>query len=622
MNQVISTTSHAPSRLKNVIYFLTFFIIFWLDFRVALQMGVPVSATTVMWCMTWPALLAISLRTIPPAKRFLVLGIALIAMTLLSAIDKTYFAYFQSLPSTHSLQSMHQMLDVHSSIYMLLSLDTLTPILAGISLLFYSRKQKKTLELSFAPTSGTTPLRQYAALALLSFVTVTAFLPSNSQGSIQQGKDIPDWVNRYSPTHYVAGHGIMVYHMNDILSSIGRNIFHHSLPDERKSSIDAYLSKQYEINLQPTPLFGIAKGRNVVFIQLESWAEFLVDLSVDKTAVTPFFSALKESGLYFENIYDVTLHGRTSDAEFAVMTGLLPDTRKPAQMSHMQSYFLALPEILKQAGYHTMTVHGLDGEIWNQKNAHKRYGIEDLYFSAAMQGKETLGLGISDKEIFNYALEKMDKAQTPYFNFIISLTSHHPFIDIPEAYKKNFSHMKLEDGYGLLPYYLRSVKYTDDVLADFFLNANQQANFANTLFVIYGDHDSGTLGTEKTVNNIDIFAPKNDKVPLLFYIPGEEEKMQQYRNVVQHQFGGLHDVPATLLHLLGITPPKGLMGTNLINTEQPERQIPLPASPLMMANSNGVSINDGHSNIRAVYDQQLMAQEILDYKLLQSTSPH
>ncbi len=622
------TPPRKRSWMTALVYFLAFFSIYWMDWSVATALGEPFKIQTIFWSLLWPVAITFLLVIFHERRHFFILGIALISTTLLSTIDKTYFSYFNTLPSVSSLSSMHQMLDVHYSIYVLLSFDTLIPLLAGVFLLFYStnnknKYQKQAMSLSFkSNTSVLNTLQKYSTLSLLSFLFISTFIPWSSSLATNKSVNIQyDWVEHYSAKHFAASHGIVIYHLYDIASHISDSVLLKPIPNERKTQIADFLKSQQKINQQPTPLFGVAKDRNVVFIQLESWSEFLTDLMIVDTAVTPFFSTLKESGLYFNNIYDVTLHGRTSDAEFAVMTGLLPDTRKPAQMSHMESYFQSIPNILKNEGYQTMTVHGLDGEIWNQAVAHKRYGIDNLYFNSVMQEKNKIGLGISDEDVFQFAIEKISETKGRYFNFIISLTSHHPFIDIPEEYKEHFASLTREDGYGLLPNYLRSVKYTDNALAKFFDSIKKMDSYNNTVFILYGDHDSGALGTTKSLNDIDIFSVENDKIPLLVLIPGEEERLKQFQQTFGDKHGGLHDLPATLLHLLGMEIPVGFVGTNLLNNMQDNRYIPLPTSPLLAASNRGVISGNNKPDrtdvdFKTIFDQQLMVRDILDFKLL------
>ena len=74
--------------------------------------------------------------------------------------------------------------------------------------------------------------------------------------------------------------------------------------------------------------FGLAKGKNVIYLHLESFQQFLLDykLNIDGTEheVTPFLNSLyhSQSTLAFSNIFNQVKAGKTSDAETMLETGL------------------------------------------------------------------------------------------------------------------------------------------------------------------------------------------------------------------------------------------------------------------------------------------------------------
>ena len=64
--------------------------------------------------------------------------------------------------------------------------------------------------------------------------------------------------------------------------------------------------------------FGIAEGRNVIYIHLESIQEFLIDYQLHGEEVTPFLNSLTkhDDTIYFDNFFHQTAQGKTADAEF------------------------------------------------------------------------------------------------------------------------------------------------------------------------------------------------------------------------------------------------------------------------------------------------------------------
>ena len=70
--------------------------------------------------------------------------------------------------------------------------------------------------------------------------------------------------------------------------------------------------------------YGIAKGKNIIVIHLESFQQFLINMKVDGQEVTPFLNSLENDNkqtLAFDNFFHEVGQGKTSDAENMLETG-------------------------------------------------------------------------------------------------------------------------------------------------------------------------------------------------------------------------------------------------------------------------------------------------------------
>ena len=90
--------------------------------------------------------------------------------------------------------------------------------------------------------------------------------------------------------------------------------------------VEEYVASHYA---QPNPeTFGLAKGRNVIYIHLESFQQFLIDykLKVDgkEYEVTPLStrSTIQTKPLHLPMSSNQVKAGKTSDAETMIETGL------------------------------------------------------------------------------------------------------------------------------------------------------------------------------------------------------------------------------------------------------------------------------------------------------------
>jgi phosphoglycerol transferase MdoB-like AlkP superfamily enzyme len=277
---------------------------------------------------------------------------------------------------------------------------------------------------------------------------------------------------------------------------------------------------------------------------------------------------------------DVTFIGRTADAEFAVMTGLLPDLR-PRLMglgvrTQSPNY---LGHILQEKGYRTASYHGYKRSFWDRSYNHPVYGFQEMHFEEVYPPTESLGLGLPDGVVFDYFVEKLaTEPDNRSFSMVITLSSHHPYVYVPKEYNKYFDRLAPDDGWGLAAFYLRSARYADVALGKLLEDMEKKGLMEDTLFVIYGDHDMGSLGAQFQLPEVgyDLFTRMADRVPFIIAVPGEEEFIAQHGEQHTTATGGLHDVMPTILHLIGEETPRGVMGTNLLIPDEFREAVPLP----------------------------------------------
>ena len=179
---------------------------------------------------------------------------------------------------------------------------------------------------------------------------------------------------------------------------------------------------------------------------------------------------------------------------------------------------------------------------------------------------EFIGMGLSDESFLTQVAEKMQKMEEPFYSFIITLTSHHPFT-MDEKYCK--INLKEEHKGTLFGDYINSINYFDTALQKFFNELKEKGLYEDSIFVIYGDH----FGIAN-YNYPDVYFVKELmdsqytymdmlNVPLIIHIP-EMEKAETIETVAGHV-----DVLPTLLHLLGIENNKGIMmGNDIFSVDE------------------------------------------------------
>ena len=158
-----------------------------------------------------------------------------------------------------------------------------------------------------------------------------------------------------------------------------------------------------------------ANRKNVIFIQYESLDDFCVDTRYQGKEIMPFFNSIKQEGLYFSNTLDTTGGGRTSDAEFLVLTSVPPLPDKPVFINYDLRKIPSLPRRLLQEGYFTFSIHGFNGSFWNRELAHRALGFEKSFFLEDLDQEDLIGWGISGSVHSRPGLAKDRSIQPPRF---------------------------------------------------------------------------------------------------------------------------------------------------------------------------------------------------------------
>lgn len=274
-------------------------------------------------------------------------------------------------------------------------------------------------------------------------------------------------------------------------------------------------SKKYE---------GIAEGKNLIVIQLEAFQNFVINARYNDRELTPNLNALlKKDSIYFDNYYSIIGKGNTADAEFATLNSLYPVIDGESYRLYTENIYNGLPWQLKDKGYVTYGFHGNEATFWNRQAAYPYQGIDNFYSIENLDSMEQIGLGISDPSVFSQAVDILEKEDKPFFSFIVSLTSHHPY-ELPEELCE--LDILPEDEGSKFAHYLQSVHYTDKAIGELITKLKEKGLYEDTVIAFYGDHH----GLNCKMDNNDVYVGRflgRDygyeemlKIPCIIHIPG------------------------------------------------------------------------------------------------------
>lgn len=323
-------------------------------------------------------------------------------------------------------------------------------------------------------------------------------------------------------------------------------------------------------------LFGIAKGRNVIVIHLESFQQFLIDKKINGQEVTPFLNSLYhgQDTYAFSNFFNQVGQGKTSDAENMLETSTygLSQGSLFATLGN-DNTFQAAPAILKQrAGYISAVFHGNVASFWNRNNVYKNLGYQ-YFFDASYfdtSGDKATGYGLKDKLLFADSIKYLQHLQQPFYVKYLTVTNHFPFDLDDEDKDSNFT--TTNTGSSTVDNYFVTAHYLDQSLQEFFSYLDKTGLAKKSIIMIYGDHYGISNSENKNLASVlgknaddwtDFDNVQMQRVPLMFVIPGSGG-----HGGIYSIYGGEIDVLPTLLHLLGISTKRYIQfGTDLFSSQ-------------------------------------------------------
>ena len=362
--------------------------------------------------------------------------------------------------------------------------------------------------------------------------------------------------------------GLLGFHGYDLYRYVNGNILNpHTISEEEADKIQSWYAQNQQQFQEESSFTGIAQGKNVIVVQMEAFENFVIDRKVNGQEITPNLNQLKKESMYFNHFYHQTASGRTSDAEFLVQTSLYPLLTGSAYILYSGNAYTALPQILKDKGYTTAAFHAYKKSFWNRYLMYPTLGFDTFYSLDRFVVDEQLGWALSDESMFKQSFQKITELQEPFYSFLITLSSHHPYSYLPPEYQK-LNVEGIQD--PNFKNYLQSVHYTDKAIGQFIQLLKGEGLWENSIVILYGDHDSGLMKVDNEM--AELLGVKNDplqynqvsdQVPLLIHLPNGE------RANVYEQVGGQIDLAPTILDLVGIKPDNHYMiGTSLFQSDR------------------------------------------------------
>jgi phosphoglycerol transferase MdoB-like AlkP superfamily enzyme len=310
---------------------------------------------------------------------------------------------------------------------------------------------------------------------------------------------------------------------------------------------------------------------NIVYIVMESMVAYKTSLFGNRPEASPHLEELAQKGWLFENFYTPT--EGTARSMFCILTGV-PDINAKSTSSRN-------PLIINQ---HTL-INGLKDHdkmyfiggsaAWGNIRGVYMNNVEKLkmYEDKDLEGPKTDVWGLSDLDLFRASAkvlqERAQSTKKPFFALIQTASYHRPYT-IPDD-NAGFEKLELspqelkKHGFSSNEEY-NSFRFSDHSLGEFFKLVKNEPYFANTVFIIHGDHGLPHHEAGHLTPGYKHFGLNRFHTPLVFYSP-LIQKPERFPQMMSEP-----DVWPTILGLTGYKFATQTLGRNVLALTPKQKQ--------------------------------------------------
>jgi len=298
-------------------------------------------------------------------------------------------------------------------------------------------------------------------------------------------------------------------------------------------------------------LQGVARGRNVVLILLESTGARHLKFYGAESDPTPNLTRLAQSGIVFDRAY--AAYPESIKGLFSVLS-----SRYPAIETSTKTYrHIGRPSVahvLRTKGYRTALFHSGRFMYLGMEDMINDRGYEHLFDAGAIAGQRESSFGVEEPATVARMLEwlKDVPANEPFFLTYLPIAGHHPYLTPkpgPFSEEKDVQR------------YLNALHYGDQALGQLLEGLKKLGRYENSLFVFCGDHGEAFGEHAGNFGHTLHLYEENIRVPLVVFAPGltTEKRVSHLASVI--------DIAPTILDLVGHEIPAVYQGVSLLNVQ-------------------------------------------------------
>lgn len=302
-------------------------------------------------------------------------------------------------------------------------------------------------------------------------------------------------------------------------------------------------------------LAGAARGRDVLWVLLESTAARELAIYGAAADPTPRLTALARTAVIFEWAY--TSYPESIKSLRALLCGEAPAPDTGAERYDAAVLpCAALPALLGAQGYRTGLFHSGRVAYLGMRHLVEGRGFEALHDAASIGGRFASSFGTDDASTAARLLAWIDEDPgRPYFALYMPIAGHHPYKSPGEGTRP----FRGEDEHT---HYLNDLHQGDEALGALLDGLAARGRLGRALIVVQGDHGEAFHQHPGNFAHSLFVYEENVRVPLVVALPGALAAPQR-----APQVAGAIDVAPTLLALLGLAAPTSWEGRSLLAPE-------------------------------------------------------
>ncbi|MFZ2125715.1 MAG: LTA synthase family protein [Candidatus Saccharimonadales bacterium] len=468
-------------------------------------------------------------------------------LTVLLLIDTVYFLYFSALPSVGLLSSLGQVGDVGPAVGTLLQWWMLA-YFADIAFVIAFNKLIKRLIGALKSKNHYRKTGKKTSLAFTVISFAILMIAISSLGFNKLSDMLDESYDTVSTAQY---YGLLMAHGIDITRFIKEETV--SLSASEKQAISNWIKNNP--NQATSDLNGVAKGKNIIVLQVESLGGFVINQKINNQEITPNLNKLSQASQFFPNNRFIIGAGHTSDTDFVANTSFFPLGDASVFVRYGNDDFSSLPKALISEGYSAYAFHGYNRNFWNRSVALESLGYQKFYAADNYPKGTLINMGLNDGDFLDKTVDYIKDQPKPSFSYVITLTSHTPFNITSETKGlDNVDSNSYPNGVGG---YLQNINYTDRMIGNFFDQLKSEGLYEDSLILVYGDHTpvlpSFNAGTIKYSSS----SVQTKEVPLMIKLPNESSG-KTYENT-----GTNLDIMPTILDLTSTKTNQVMFGQSL-----------------------------------------------------------